>query len=261
MDIDLSAVRLFRLPLVIKIVLSLSITMLGVGYLIALLNLYLTYSMTDGEPGLTANDLRRAFYGNRDNTRLAAKIHGGSMEQFLTVRGEKEKILSWIQDGAEEAGYRSTVKQILDENCIRCHSEAGVASFRPLTTYQQVMTVTEIDRGEPVGLWARVAHTHIQSIGLIFLVLGLVTAFTSVPGRLKEVLVTLPFIALVSDFGARALTKYFPGFVYVIMATGAIIGFSFAVMILIPLYEMWLKREGKNVERPSDVAATPFSRS
>src|SRR5262249_55545322 len=99
---DLSAIRLSRLPVVVKITLSLSIIMLGIGYLIALLNLYLTYSMTDGEPGLTANDLRRAFYGNRDNTRLAAKIHGGSMEQFLTVPGEKERILSWIQDGADE---------------------------------------------------------------------------------------------------------------------------------------------------------------
>lgn len=223
-DMDFSAIRLFKLPVVVKITLSLSIVMLGIGYLIALLNLYLTYNMTDGEPGLTANDLRRAFYGNRDNTRLAAKIQ------------------SWIQDGAEESKYNAVAKMILDENCIRCHSEAGVASFRPLTTYSQVMTVTEIDRGEPVGLWARVAHTHIQSIGLIFLVLGLAVAFTSIPELWKQILVTLPFVALISDFGARALTKYFPGFVYVVMGMGVVMGFSFAVMVLLPLYEMWFKR-------------------
>ena len=224
-------IRLFRLPVVVKITLSLSIVMLGIGYLIALLNLYLTYNMTDGEPGLTANDLRRAFYGNRDNTRLAAKIHGGSMEQFLTIPGE-EKILSWIQDGAEESKYNEVVKTIPDETCIRCHSEAGVASFRPLTTYSEVMTVTEIDRGEPVGLWARVAHTHIQSIGLIFLVLGMAVAFTSIPEAWKQILVTLPFVALISDFGARALTKYFPGLVYVVMVMGAVMGLSFAMMVL-----------------------------
>jgi len=240
---DFSAIRLSGLPMAVRITLSLSIVMLGIGYLIALLNLYLTYHMTDGEPGLTANDLRRAFYGRRDNTRLAAKIHGGSMEQFLSVPGEKEKILSWIQDGAAEAKYSAVVRTILDENCIRCHSEAGVASFRPLTTYSQVMTVTEIDRGEPVGLWARVAHTHIQSLGLIFLVLGLVVSFTSIPELWKQVLVTLPFLALISDFGARALTKYFPNFVYVVMAMGALMGLSFAVMVLLPLFEMWFKSE------------------
>jgi hypothetical protein len=239
---DFSTIRLFRLPVAVKITLSLSIVMLGIGYLIALLNLYLTYNMTDGEPGLTANDLRRAFYGKRDNTRLAAKIHGGSMEQFLTIPGEKEKILSWIQDGAEESKYNEVVKTILDETCIRCHSAAGVASFRPLTAYSEVMTVTEIDRGEPVGLWARVAHTHIQSIGLIFLVLGLTVAFTSIPELWKQILVTLPFVALISDFGARALTKYFPGFVYVVMGMGAVMGLSFALMVLLPLYEMWFKR-------------------
>ena len=239
---DFSTIRLFRLPIAVKIALSLSMVMLGIGYLIALLNLYLTYNMTDGEPGLTANDLRRAFYGKRDTTRLAAKIHGGSMEQFLTIPGEKEKILSWIQDGAEESKYNEIVKPILDETCIRCHSETGVASFRPLTTYSEVMTVTEIDRGEPVGLWARVAHTHIQSIGLIFLVLGLVVAFTSIPEVWKQILVTLPFLALISDFGARALTKYFPSLVYVVMGMGAVMGFSFALMVLLPLYEMWFKR-------------------
>ncbi|MCI0418236.1 MAG: hypothetical protein L0387_41440 [Acidobacteria bacterium] len=239
---DVSAIRLSRLPVAVKIALSLSIIMLGIGYLIALLNLYLTYSMTDGERGLTPNDLRRAFYGNRDNTRLAAKIHGGSMEQFLTIPGEKEKVLSWIQDGAEEPKFQAAVKPILDENCIRCHSEAGVASFRPLTSYTEVMTVTEIDRGEPVGLWARVAHTHIQSIGLIFLVLGLAVAFTSISELLKQILVTLPFVALISDFGARALTKYFPSLVYVVMAMGALMGLSFAVMVLLPLYEMWLRK-------------------
>jgi hypothetical protein len=239
---DFSTLRLFRLPVAVKITLSLSIVMLGIGYLIALLNLYLTYNMTDGEPGLTANDLRRAFYGKRDTTRLAAKIHGGSMEQFLTIPGEKEKILSWIQDGANESKYNEVVKTILDETCIRCHSAAGVASFRPLTTYSEVMTVTEIDRGEPVGLWARVAHTHIQSIGLIFLVLGLAVAFTSIPESWKQILVTLPFVALISDFGARAMTKYFPSFVYVVMVMGAIMALSFALMVLLPLYEMWFRK-------------------
>lgn len=242
MNISLAEVRLSRLPVVIKLVLSLSILMLGIGYLIALLNLYLTYSMTDGEPGLTANDLKRAFYGNRDNTRLAAKIHGGSMEQFLTIPGDKEKVLSWIQDGADEAKYHLKVRPILERNCIRCHNPAGVASFRPLTRYAEVMTVTEIDRGEPVGLWARVAHTHIQSIGLIFLVLGLVFSITSLQSGLKMIVVVMPFIALIGDFGARAMTKFFPSLVYVIMAMGALMGLSFTLMILIPLYEMWLKR-------------------
>src|SRR5437867_7070491 len=119
---ELNSLRLSQLPRVVRLVLTYSILVLAAGYLIAMVNLYLTYSLTDGEPGLTVMDLKRAFYGRRDNTRLAAKIHGGSMEQFLPNPGDKEKILTWIQDGASEKGYEDIVQPILMQNCIRCHN-------------------------------------------------------------------------------------------------------------------------------------------
>ena len=149
--IEFSSIKLSQLPRTTKLVISFALVILGIGYLIALVNLYFTYSLTDGEPGLTAGDLKRAFYGNRDNTRLAAKIHGGSMEQFLPNPGDKEKILSWIQDGASQDGYDDVVAPILMQNCVRCHNPEGLQRFRPLTTYVEVMTVVKIDRGEPIG--------------------------------------------------------------------------------------------------------------
>jgi len=235
--------RLSDLPLPFRLVISLTIIVLGTGYLIALVNLYLTYHLTDGQPGLTPSDLRRAFYGNRDNTKLAAKIHGGSMEQFLPRRGEKEIILSWIQDGATREGYEKNVRQILQVNCVRCHNPTGIQRYTPLTAYDEVMVVTQIDRGEPVALWARVAHTHVQSIGLIFFVLGGIFTFTSVPQKWKIFVVTAPFAALLVDFGARALAKYYPDIVYLMLASGAAIGILFAVMSLVPLYELWVPRK------------------
>lgn len=230
-------------PVPWKAVVTLTICVLGIGYLIALANLYLTYHLTDGEPGLTAADLRRAFYGNRANTKLASKIDGGSMEQFLKKEGDKEKILSWIQDGADTAGYERTVKGIIEANCVRCHNPNGLQRFAPLTNYEEVMAVTQVDRGEPVQLWARVAHTHVQSIGLIFFVLGGVFCLTSLSNRLKLAIVVAPFVLLLVDFGARFLARYWPGTVYIMMGSGALIGLSFALMILRPLYEMWLKRD------------------
>lgn len=238
---SLTSFRLRQLPAPQRVVLTLALMVLGIGYLIATYNLYLTYSLTDGEPGLTVGDLRRAFYGQRDNTKLASKINGGSMAQFLTVSGDREKILTWIQDGAERAAYARTVEPILQQNCIRCHNPQGLQRFAPLTSYEQVMTVAQIDRGEPVQLWARVAHTHIQAIGIIFLILGGAFCFTSWPERWKIVVVTLPFAALLVDFGARFLAKYWPGTVYVMLVSGSMIGLLFALMILVPLYEMWWK--------------------
>lgn len=236
------SVHVSQLPFALRLVISLCLLTLGVGYMVSLVNLYLTYSLTDGEPGLTPADLKRAFYGSRDNTRLAAKIHGGSMEQFLPKPGEKERILSWIQDGASKEGYERVVRPILEQDCVRCHNPMGLQWSRPLTRYEEVMTVVQIDRGEPPGLWARVAHTHLQSIGLILFVLGLTFSFTTVADGLKAWVVTVPFVALIADFVSRFLARYYANLVYMIMTSGVLLGLSFSIMILVPLYEMWLKR-------------------
>ncbi len=229
------------LPTPIKVVLSLAILALGVGYDVALVNLYLTYNLTDGTPGLSVSDLKRAFYGKRDNTKLAVKIDGGSMAQFLTRAGDKEKILSWVQDGAAQEGHEKVVRPILNQNCVRCHNPAGLQRYAPLTSYEQVMAVAQIDRGESPQLWARVAHTHLQSIALVFLVLGGVFAFSSLSDRRKSIILILPFAALLVDFGSRFTARYFPDVVYLMTLSGAAMPLLFAFMAAVSLYEMWWK--------------------
>jgi len=39
--------------------------------------------------------------------------------------------------------YTAQVKAIIDANCISCHSAAGSASFRPMTTYPEVKAAFE----------------------------------------------------------------------------------------------------------------------
>src|SRR5688572_10736284 len=107
--------RLRELSLPIRLVLTGALVMLGVGYAIAMLNLHFTYGGMDGQPGLTMADMRRAFHGTRNVTRLAAKIDGGSMEQYLPDPLQKSAILNWIQDGANEAGFQGSVRPILEK--------------------------------------------------------------------------------------------------------------------------------------------------
>ncbi|MFQ5777731.1 MAG: hypothetical protein ACE5IP_06955 [Terriglobia bacterium] len=234
--------KLGELALTLRCLVTLTLVVLGVGYGVAILNLHYTYSMMDGEPGMTAEDLKRAFYGQRTVTRLAAKIDGGSMEQFLPNPFEKAKILNWLQDGTRRETFKEVVAPILAQNCWRCHNPKGFMYMRPLQTYEQVLVVTEVDRGEPPPVWARVAHTHLQSIALIFFVVGAIFAGTSLPERVKTVMVVTPFAALVVDFGSRFLTRYHLAFVYVMMAAGAVAGLAFAGMVLVSVYQMWWKR-------------------
>ena len=76
---DTISIKLTELPPVFKIVFTLFIVMIGISYLVSMFSLYLTYHLVDGEPGLTVEDLRRSFYGQRNQTLLASKIDGGSM--------------------------------------------------------------------------------------------------------------------------------------------------------------------------------------
>ena len=39
--------------------------------------------------------------------------------------------------------YDADVKSIINENCIFCHSPGGQASFRPLTTYSEVVNAIQ----------------------------------------------------------------------------------------------------------------------
>lgn len=236
-----SGIKLSDLSPPLKTVISLFLVMMGLAYMVSVLNLYLTYNLADGEPGLTAEDLRRSFYGQRNSTLLAAKIDGGSMAQFLPVPGHKETILSWLQDGSLEEDY-PPVQSIIQEHCLSCHAPTGIMGVRrPLDTYERLKTVTVVDRGEPIGLWARVAHTHLMSLSLVFLCLGVIFSFCRGIGQtMKAWFMPMPFTALVIDFGARALIPYAPSLVYVMMGAGALMGLSMMVLTVGPLYEMWV---------------------
>lgn len=46
---------------------------------------------------------------------------------------------------------------------------------------------------------------------------------------------------LLIDFGIRFLARSSQNLVYLMLATGALLGLSLAVMILVPLYDIWIK--------------------
>jgi hypothetical protein len=249
MSFSLEPFHLAQLPRVPRVVLTLFVLMAGIGYGVAMLNLYYTYAPVDGKPGLSAEDLKRSFYGNRDKTVLAAVVNGGSMEQYLQSPNDKGRILSWIQDGATREGF-DAVQPIFQRSCVRCHVSPGSPTMAALTSFEEVQTVTQIDRGESLPIWARVAHTHLQAIALIFLALGLLFAFCTAPEKVKLAVVVTPFLMLLVDFGSRALARIWPSMVYVMMISGGLMGLATAIMIVAVLYELWF---GKPKAKPDPV--------
>jgi len=233
------AFRITDLALPLRLAITLALLTISAGYAVAMLNLYLTYSAADGKAGLSPADLKRSFSSARGRSLLAAKIDGGSMEQYLPDELAKARILNWIADGAAREGFDHRVAPILHAHCTSCHNPEGLMYVQPLDRYEALGPIVREDRGEPVPVWARVAHTHLQAIGLAFLAVAVVFCGTPLPDRLQSVVVATPFISLTVDFGARFLARYHDGFVYLMMAAGAMAGASFAVMVLASLYALW----------------------
>lgn len=235
----LKAFRLAQLPTSTRVVLTMFLALVGIGYLVALSHLYFTYNAVDGKPGVGPEDLKLSLYGKREATLIESKLVGGTMEQFCPDTNERGKIIEWARGGATEAGY-ATIKPILAQRCEGCHSSNGSAKFRPLTNFTEVAGVAQADRGESMPAWARTAHVHLQSLSVVFVLVGLAFSFCGLPQALKAFVGAVPFVALFTDFGARAMAQHNPEAVYGVMASGAVMGLALVFMVFATLYELWI---------------------
>ena len=242
MEHAVQSFRLKMLPKTAKVVVTIFICLLGIGYAVSLGHLMFSYQDVDGKPGVTPQDVKLALYGNREKTKLESKIDGGSMEQYLGSPSEKQVIISWIRAGSQESQYQANVKPILEQRCVKCHNPEGQAKFRDLTAFAAVTAVSKMDLGESVPAWARVAHIHLMSLSMTFVILGMIFAFTAFPDKVKIPLVCTPFIALFGDFGVRGFVRFYDGLVYVVMAAGAVMALATVLLCAGIFWELWLSR-------------------
>lgn len=234
----MAMISLKNIPLPVKVLLTSFLLTISIGYIFAILYLYLI----DIEPhrqagmGLLEATIHK-YYGNRGNTRLEKAIKG-SMGDRLTEQ-EKKEILKWIADGATADGYLK-IKPAIDKNCTVCHTRG--TGLIPLTTYEEVRAVTDIDLGESIRVLARVSHIHLYGMSFIFILTGIIFAFTEINMYLKVFIIVLPFVAIWMDIGSWWFTKYKPVFAYTVIVGGGLMGFAFGAQVLISLHEMWLKK-------------------
>lgn len=221
-----------------KILDSMFLVTIGIGYLFALLNLYYTHQGRDGKPGLSVEDVKIAYYGSHNQTRLGAAING-PMEPNLPNPAAKQTILDWISHGSPEPEFHEKVEPILQNNCIMCHSAESGMPIPHFTSYAEVVRLTETDTGATIPALVRVSHIHLFGIAFILFFVGRIFILCEIQVWLKRVMVAIPFICLLGDILSWYLTKIIPGFAYMVIAAGALMGVSFGMQILISLYQMW----------------------
>ena len=210
---------------------------IGLGYVVALANMYYAHQGRDGKAGLSIDDVMIMYHGSNNQTRLGSAIKG-IMEPNLKFKSDKEVILKWIHDGAEEQGYAERVAPILNRDCVICHSPAINPSLPDLTNYAGVSEVAHAG-GATIPVLIRVSHIHLFGIAFILFFIGKIFLLCDMNVYVKRIAVVIPFAAMLLDVMSWFIAKRIPSFAYVVVVSGALMGISMGMQILVSIYQMW----------------------
>jgi len=109
----------------------------------------------------------------------------------------------------------------------------------PLDSYENVIKLTQMDTGASIQSLARVSHIHLFGIAFILFLVGRIFILCEIPPIWKRITVAVPFLAMLLDILSWYATKIMPGFAWVVVISGALMGVSFMLQIVVSVYQMW----------------------
>ena len=240
------------LPMSMRVLFSMVLLVFGTGYLMAMIQVWENHAGKDGDPMLTAKDLMISYSGNPEGTKLETALRG-PMADMLPAE-KREVIFNWLHAGAPEADYATKIDPILQEHCVMCHNPEANPHLPDLRDAAGASKVTAKDEGMNIPTLVRVSHIHLFSITFIFFIVGYIFTHAYVrPTWLKCLLIAAPFVVLITDVASWYLTKIWPGFAWIVIISGAIMGMSFAAMWVISMWQMWLGKVPAGVSESGQV--------
>ena len=210
---------------------------IGLGYLAALANMYYTHQGLDGKAGLSVEDVVISYYGSTKQTRLGTAVTG-IMKTNLKIKSDQDVILKWIHSGASETAYNDDIVPILNRDCVMCHTPSINPSLPNLTNYEGVSEVAK-PGGVTIPTLVRVSHIHLFGIAFILFFIGRIFLLCEINVYVKRIAVVIPFAAMLLDVVSWFITKSIPEFAYVVILSGALMGISMGMQILLSIYQMW----------------------
>ena len=240
-----------ELPLSLRVMYTATLLILGMGYLFALIYLFHTYSGKDGNvASLSYDDIVIAYSGSGKDSRLESALRG-PMSAMLP-REEVAPIVAWVKEGAGQASFEKQIKPTLDKRCLSCHDGSNPHLVN-LNGFDNVKKVTERDTGTGIFTLVRVSHIHLFGLTFVFFIVGTIFSHAYVrPVWFKCLVIALPFFALAIDVSSWYFTKLYHPFALLVMASGGLMGLSFACMWVVSMYQLWFSRP------PSAVAQRNF---
>jgi hypothetical protein len=230
-----------RLPLSSKLGLTAFLSIAGIGYLLGFANIYLAYSPVDQKPGMSIADVRMAFSGTPGSSTFESSIDG-SMRTYFASDEEYQALKDWLAGGATERGF-ATVEPVLASSCTTCHSADGGTAGVSTASYADVKPLLASDTGKSVPRLVALSHTHVLGTLPVIFLLCLVFSVTLHREGLKVVVILASFLAIVVDIGSWWLAKFVAALAPLVIVGGVCLAFSFLVLILLSLQDLWLRRK------------------
>jgi len=229
-----------QLPLAFRFSLTAFLLVCGLGYLLGLTNIIFSYVPVDGKPGLSIDDIRLAFNGDPSGSKLEKAI-GGNMKQYLSSDSDGQAIVTWIKNGGKEADF-GTVQPIFAVSCDTCHSKDVATAGYVTDSYKDIEPLLASDSGIS---WARLialSHTHVNAFLPLMFCLAIVFSFTKFSDPLKGVVMVFAFASFTIDVAVWYLAKLWAWAAPLVIVGGAVLGIAYAILIILPLEELWIKR-------------------
>jgi hypothetical protein len=111
-------------------------------------------------------------------------------------------------------------------------------------TGQDLSTAKEIQYEKSLPEMFNIIHTHILSIGFIFIVISTIFYFSSLTEKWKQFWSIEPFFAIFISFTAMWLMRYVhPKFSWLLVCSGAMMALAFFVMVFYCLKDLWSRIE------------------
>ena len=221
---------------------------LGVGYLAAMVYVYMSHAGRDGNPMLSAKDIAIAYAGSHSGTKLESALMG-PMSRMLQAE-ENLQIVEWVRKGTNKDEFDARIGPLMAKRCVVCHNDRNphLPSFE---SYEGVMKIAEKDTGASIPTLVRVSHIHLFGLTFIFLSIGLVFRHAYFRREwLQAGIVVTPFLCILADIASWYLTKLNEEFAWIVIGSGALMGISFSIMFFVSIWQMWISRE-----IPPDLAA------
>jgi hypothetical protein len=149
----------------------------------------------------------------------------------------------YVGDPPDNGGKTIKVKSILDDRCAKCHAAGGQVEKFPLEKFDQIQKFCKVEEAQPISREQLIqsTHVHLLSFSMLYLLTGIIFAFSSLPAIVRFFIAPLPLLAQLADVACWWLTRFDPRFADGIIIAGGVVAAGLMMHIVLSLFSMYGK--------------------